>query len=555
MRTMDNNEELERGYRGSTTLKRIGEKLNWTPEQELEMAKCLFDPIYFGENYMKIVHVDHGMMTIPLRDYQKEIITTAVNERKIIAECARQSGKTTAITVLVLWYIIFHEDKNVAILANKAETAQEILFRIKLAYEMLPKWMAHGIRKWNERSMWLENGTRVRAAATSATNIRGTTNNIVIIDEAAHIEGWDKFSTSVLPTISSGDTTKIILISTVNGLNHFWRITEAARAGKSDYKLISVDWTRVPGRDEDWKRQALADLNFDMDRFEQEYSNRYLGSSGTLIAGWKLEIMKNDFQDPIMEHVGITLFERADPNRQYIGVADVSRGRMLDYSVLQVIDITEMPYRQVAMVRSNKLTPIEFSEIINTVGRQYNMCPILVEINDIGGQVADMLYYDHEYEMVLNTESAGRMGKRVCSTYTNGKTDRGIRTTRNVKTEGCYLLKILIEQNGLVIRDKETHFELSTFSKASETAQYEAEEGMHDDTVMPLVLFAWLTSDNYFKDLTSINPIAELRERDSMLAEADMVPFGFYADGVSEDPPVVIHNDLWFHVQDPYFDK
>lgn len=535
-----------KGYRGSSTLKRSNVQIDWTPEKVQEMVKCAQDPIYFAENHMKIVNVDKGLITIPLYDYQQEIITTVLNERFTVAECSRQSGKTTSITVFVLWYIIFNPNKTVAILANKAETAREILSRIQLAYEHLPKWLQQGVVEWNKGSFELENGSRVLAAATSSNNIRGYSINLLIIDEAAFIDNWDEFFTSVFPTISSGSSTKLVLVSTVNGLNHFYKITSLARQGKNDYKLISVPWQRVPGRDEKWKEKTLAAMNFDYDRFAQEFENQYLGSSGTLIAGWKLQELVP--QTPIAEHAGICQYERPNKNRTYVGVADVSRGKGLDYSALQIVDVTEMPYQQVFTFRDNTTTPGDFAEIINRVGRQYNGCSILVEVNDIGQQVAESLYFDYEYENLLFTESAGKQGKRITMSYKSSGTDRGIRTTKTVKAIGCSMLKLLIEQNQLIIHDFETIHELSTFSKKG--ASYEAEQGCHDDLVMCLVLFGWLTEQKFFKDLTDINTLLKLREKSVEDLNEDMLPFGFIDDGIDPVSDDMSHRDDYWIVVD-----
>lgn len=522
------------GYRGSSTLKKTGVTIEWTVDRVEEMMKCANDPIYFAENYMKIVHVDRGLITIPLYDYQKEIITTAKDNRFVIAECARQSGKTTAITVLVLWYIIFHDNKKVAILANKAETARDILGRIQLAYQHLPDWMQQGIDgDWNKGSFTLENGSNVIASATSSDNIRGRTINLLIIDECAHIEGWEDFSTSVMPTISSGKSTKIVLISTVNGLNHFHEYTTGAREGGNDYKLISVHWSQVPGRDEKWKENTLRMMNNNHDKFAQEFENRYLGSSGTLIAGWKLELLRS--KTPLVEGKdhGIYLYERPIPGHTYIGVADVSRGKGLDYSALQIIDVSTMPYRQVMVFRDNFTTPGDFAEIITRLGRKYNNAALLVEVNDIGQQVADSMYFDYEYDNILFTESAGKAGKRITHSYKNASTDRGIRTTKTVKAIGCSMLKLLIEGDKLLINDRNTIIELSKFSKKNNS--YEAEEGATDDLVMCLVLFAWLSEQKYFKDVTNINTLIQLRELTDDRLMHELLPFGFIDDGVSDN--------------------
>jgi hypothetical protein len=509
-----------RGYRGSGTLKRSNVAIQWTPELVQEYVKCASDPVYFSENHMSIVNVDKGLMTIELYDYQKEIIETVYKERYTVAECARQSGKTTAITCIVLHYILFNENKTVAILANKAETAREILSRIQLAYEHLPKWMQQGVIEWNKGSFELENGSRVIAAATSSNNIRGYAINLLIIDEAAFIEGWDKFFTSVLPTITSGQTTKIVLISTVNGLNHFYKITSLARQGQNNYKLISIPWQAVPGRDLKWKQDTLAAMNFDEDRFAQEFENRYLGSSGTLISGTKLQQLVP--QVPLSNKNGLSLYQKPIVGHSYFAVADVSRGKGLDYCALQVIDVTMMPYQQVCVFRDNTTTPADFAEICNRIGKEYNTAGILVEINDIGQQTADTLYFDYEYEHVLHTASAGSAGKRITMQYGKG-IDRGIRTTKTVKNVGCSMLKLLIEGDQLLVHDFDTIQELATFSKKNNS--YAAEEGCHDDLVMCLVLFAWVTEQRYFKEATDISTLIKLREiKDEQLMQ-DLIAF------------------------------
>lgn len=521
-----------KGFRGSNNLKGTGVKFEWTEERLQEMLRCEQDPIHFAQNHMRVVNVDRGLIQIDLYDYQKEIIETVLNNRFTVAECARQSGKTTSICAFVLWYIIFNPNVRVAILANKAETAREILSRIKLAYEYLPPWLQHGVGKWNEGSFALENGSSVIASATSSSNIRGFSINMLIIDEAAFIEGWEEFFTSVFPTITSGKSTKVVLVSTVNGLNHFHQITSLARKEKNDYKLISVDWTKVPGRDEEWKRQTLAGMNFNYDKFAQEYENRYLGSSGTLISGAALERLSFEIPEPDVKNEGINLYERPKVGHTYTLIADVSRGKGLDYSAIQVIDVTSMPYKQVLTYRDNMTGPSDFAEVINRVGRQYNNAWVLVEVNDIGGQVADMLYSDFEYENMMLSEAAGSKGKRITLVWNGNGTDRGIRTTKVVKSVGCSMLKLLVEGDQLIIQDHDTIEELSHFSKKG--VSYEAEEGWNDDLTMCLVLFAWLTEQKFFKDLTDIHTLLKLREKTAEQIENDLLPFGFIVDGTED---------------------
>lgn len=357
-----------------------------------------------------------------------------------------------------------------------------------------------------------------------------TSHNCLIIDEAAHIENWDAFYTSVFPTISSGKETKIVLISTVNGLNHFWEFTQGARKKTNNYNLITVSWEMVPGRDEKWKQDTLAQMNHNTDKFAQEFENRYLGSSGTLIAGWKLEQLESSI--PIKKGLGISQYQKPKLGKTYVAIADVSHGKGLDYSALQIIDVTQMPYQQVLTFRDNFTTPGDFAELINRLCREYNSATLLVEVNDIGQHVAETLYFDYEYDNMLFTESAGKAGKRITHSFKSSATDRGIRTTKTVKSIGCSMLKLLIEQDQLIVHDATTIWELSKFSKKNDT--YVAEPGATDDLTMCLVLFGWLSEQKYFKDLTNINTIIKLREFSEEQLINDLVPFGFIDDGTSD---------------------
>lgn len=521
-----------RGYLGSSTIKRSNVPIEWTPERIEEFMKCRDDPLYFARNYVYVVNVDEGKILIDPYDYQEEIVRAVQENRRVVAELARQSGKTTAIVIFVIWYIIFHNDKVVAILANKADTAREILGRVQLAYELLPAWLQQGVVEWNKGSFELENGSKVLAGTTSSSSIRGRSINVLVVDECAHIPNFPDFYASVFPTISSGKTTKVVLISTVNGLNHFYTITSRARRGENDYKLISVPWNRVPGRDEKWRQETLAGMNYDYEKFAQEFENQYLGSSGTLIAGWKLKELVG--QVPMHESEGVRQYEEPREGRLYVGVADTSRGKGMDYSALQILDVTEMPYRQVCTFHDNMSTTADFASAVNRLGKLYNNAGLLVELNDMGQAVADTLYHDFEYENMFFTESAGSKGKKVTQAYgSQGKTtEYGVTTSKTVKSVGCSMMKLLIEQNQLLINDTETIEELSRFSKKGNS--YEAEEGYHDDLVMCLVLFAWLSDQQLFKEMTDINTLMQLRERTEDQMVESLTPFGFIDDGTRE---------------------
>jgi hypothetical protein len=519
---------FEKGYNGNPLLKKARRQIDWTPQMVQEWLKCAQDPIYFAEKYIKIVHVDHGFIPIRLYDYQKEIIEKLQNNRRVTVVTSRQAGKTTTAAAIILHYILFNEHKTVALLANKGDAAREILDRIKIAYEALPDWLQQGVEEWNKGSIVLENGCKVLAAATSSSAIRGKSISLLYIDEAAFVENWDEFFASVFPTISSGETTKILFTSTPNGLNHFYKTCEGAKQDLNGYKFVEVPWQRVPGRDEKWRKETLGAMDFDMEKFAQEFECAFLGSSGTLISGAALKSLVSKV--PLTQSDGLTQYFRPEPNHKYVIVADVSRGKGLDYSAFQVVDVTGMPYQQVCVFKNNMITPLDYAGIINGVSKLYNSATILVEINDVGAQVVDSLHYDYESELIIYTENAGARGKRISGGF--GNAERGIRTTKTVKAIGCSMLKLLVEQHQLIINDHDTIYELSRFSKKG--TSYEAEPGANDDLVMCMVLFAWMSDQQYFKDLTDINTLMKLREKTEEEMESGMTPFGFMADGHDE---------------------
>ena len=549
---MDNVEEpyIERGYKGNTNLKRRDEAIDWTPELVQEYVKCAQDPIYFIEKYMKIISINKGLVNFTLYDYQKTMIKSMTNNRYSVIATARQAGKSTTTCGFILWYIIFHADKTVALLANKGDTAREILGRIQLAYQHLPKWLQQGVVEWNKGSFVLENNSRVVAAATSSDAIRGYSINLLFIDEAAFIDTWDEFFTSVYPTISSGDESKIVLVSTPNGLNHFHKIWSDANQGKNQYNPTQVMWYDVPGRDEKWKEDTIAAMSGDVEKFNQEYCVEFLGSSGTLIAGYKLKQLASIH--PIVEKEGLKQYKEARKDRTYTCLVDTSRGKGLDYSAFQIIDVTEMPYEQVCVFRDNNITPTDYCTVIHRITKIYNDAAVLVEINDIGGQVADLLYYEFDMDNLLITQNDGRAGKRISSGFGGGAYDRGVRTTKTVKSVGCSIMKLLIEQDQLILHDHETIYELSTFSRRGKS--YEAEPGKHDDLVMCLVLFSWLSDQKYFRELTDINTLKKIRDREEEEIEEELTPFGFVqlaTDGPDLDLPKD-ENWIWAGEFDQY---
>lgn len=520
-----------KGYQGNINLKRAGMEVQWTPELVEEWLRCSKDPVYFIETYMKIVHIDEGLISFKLRDYQLEMLDAMVNNRYTIIGTARQAGKSTTTCGYILWYIIFHAEKTVALLANKGDTAREILQKVQLGYQHLPKWLQHGIVEWNKGSVVLENGSRVLATATSSDNIRGFTINLLFIDEAAHIENWEDFFASVFPTISSGTSSKVVLVSTPKGLNHFYKIWEDSAQGRNTYKRVMVTYDKIPGRDEKWKNETLAAMGFDQDKFAQEHCVEFMGSSGTLIAGWKLKELVHF--NPEFERDGLRRYEMPIEGHKYMICADVSEGKGMDHSTMQVLDVTQMPYKQVCTYRNNMVATPDFVYILHQHGKMYGEAPILIETNiPMGWECGRMLHDDLEYENVLYTANAGSKGKKISSGY-GANVDIGIKTSKSTKATGCSMLKLLIESEQLIISDFHTISELSTFSRDTK-ASFSAEPGCHDDCVMALVLFAWLSKENYFRDVTDINTMQNLKDKSEEEIIDDMIPFGFFDDHVPD---------------------
>lgn len=512
------------GYLGNNNLKKSNVKLNFTPEQIKEYVKCSKDPVYFIKTYVKIINVDLGLVPFEMWPFQETMVTTAVKERFVIAKMPRQVGKTTTVASTILWSILFNQNYNVAILANKEKQAREILSRIQLAYEHLPRWMQQGIVEWNKGNLEIENGSKVLASSTTSSAIRGGSFNLVYLDEFAFVPSniQEDFFASVYPTISSGKTTKVLITSTPNGLNMFYKLWVDSEEGRNSYKRIDVHWSHVPGRDEDWKLETIK--NTSEEQFRQEFECEFLGSSNTLISPSVLRRMV--FRTPIKaSEQGLRIYSDPEQGRLYSLVADTSRAKGLDYSAFVVVDITETPYRTVCTFRNNTISSLIYPTVIEQTAKHYNNCICLIETNDIGQQVADILYHELEYENILYTNSDGN-GQYISSGHSRGQ-NIGVRTSKQVKRIGCNIFKTLVESNKLIIEDYNTIYELSRF--ALKNASYEAEEG-NDDLVMCHVLFAWMTAQDYFKEITSSDIRLNLYNEQQKMIEESMLPFGIIDD-------------------------
>ena len=528
-------------YLGNPNLKKVGTEIQFTKEQIQEYLKCKEDPVYFAMNYIKIISLDEGIVPFKMWDFQQELIESFHEHRFNIAKLPRQTGKSTTCVSYLLHYILFNDNVNVGILANKLSTARDLLSRLQLAYEQLPLWIQQGIVVYNKGSMELENGSKILAASTSASAVRGMSFNIIFLDEFAFIPNHiaEQFFSSVYPTITSGTSTKVIIISTPNGMNHFYKLWVDAQKDRNGYAWTEVHWSKVPGRDARWKETTIA--NTSVRQFTQEFECEFLGSVDTLITASKLRTLTYD--DPISTNGSLDVYENPIRDHDYIICVDVSRGLSQDYSAFVVIDITKAPWQLVAKYRDHDIRPMLFPNIIYNVATNYNNAYVLTEVNDIGEGVASMLFYDIEYENVLMCAMRGRSGQVVGQGFSGNKTQMGVKMSKTVKAQGCSNLKTLIEDDKLLVKDYNIVAELTTFIQNKQS--FEADEGYNDDLVMCLVIFAWLVQQDYFKEMTDQDIRRRIYEEQKNQIEQDMAPFGFIDDGLEDSQVLDDSGNIW----------
>jgi len=527
-------------YLGNPNLKKANVPTNFSPKQVKEFIKCSQDPVHFIQNYIKIVSLDKGLVPFDMYDFQVDMVRKFDQDRFNIAKLPRQSGKSTIVTSYLLWYVLFNDNVNVAILANKAATAREMLGRLQLSYENLPKWMQQGIVGWNKGSLELENGSKILAASTSASAVRGMSFNVIFLDEFAFIPNHiaDQFFSSVYPTISSGKSTKVIIISTPHGMNMFYKLWHDAERGKNEYTTTEVHWSQVPGRDDVWKEQTIA--NTSEEQFRVEFECEFLGSVDTLISASKLRTMT--YEDPLTSNQGLDVYIKPEEGHQYTITVDVARGVTKDYSAFTVIDTSTIPYQLVAKYRNNTIKPLLFPNIIHQVACAYNHAYVLVEVNDIGAQIGDILQFDLEYDNLLMSAMRGRAGQVIGQGFSGTKVQLGVKMSTTVKKQGCSNLKQLLEDDKLLLNDYDIISELTTFIQKGQA--WEAEDGCNDDLAMCLVIFSWLATSDYFKELHDSDVRARMYKEQREGIEQDMAPFGFVDDGLGDETEV-IDGEVW----------
>jgi len=515
----------QRGYNGNVNLRPTGIKIDYTQEQLEELLKCSEDVEYFINNYVKIVSLDGGLIQFKLYDYQKRFVNTVMSNRFVVAMMGRQQGKTQSSAAMLLHHLIFNKNYTIAILANKASQSREIMSRLQLMYEYLPPWLQHGIKAWNKGDIELENGSKAFSSATSASAIRGKSVNMLYLDEFSHVDPnkAEDFFVSSYPTVSSGKTTKIIMTSTPNGYNLFWKFWDGAVKGTNGFVPVKADWFENPNRDDQWlneQRKVLGEV-----KFSQEVLISFLGSSNTLVNGTFLSRIST--MSPEFSNDGVDILIPPDKAKSYVTCVDVSRGLSGDFSTAVVIDISEMPYKVAAKYKSNEITPLLFPSVIRRLALDYNQSLVLIELNDAGEQVANILFNDLEYENILSTYT--ERGKQFPTFSGAGKTRPGLVTSKSTKSIGCSQLKILIEETKLLVNDSDILAELSTFIESK--GSYAADSGYHDDLVMPLVSFGWLSSTELFKQLVNSDIRNSIYATRQQQIESGLTPFGFVDDG------------------------
>lgn len=536
-------------YRGNELLKRPGISYEYTKETVLEVSRCQDDYLYFMKNYCQIVSLDGGLIKFDMFDFQEKFVNTIHENRFTIGMMPRQQSKTTCVAAYILWYILFNEYKTIGILAHKHPAAREVLDRIKSMYELLPKWLQDGVVVWNKGSIELENHSKIFTAATTASSCRGKSVSLLYIDEAAFIQNdlWDEFWAATYPTVSSGSDTKVIISSTPKGYNSFWKIWKGAEEKTNGFVKFLSRWQEHPKRDQAWadkQLEALKEVGF-----AQEVECSFVGSSFTLVSGHVIHAMvpsKNIFSND-----GLDVLEYAKNDHTYVLVADTSKGVGGDYSAFTVVDITELPFTIVAKYRNNNISPLLYPTAIYNVAKRYNEAYVLIEINS-SEQVAEILFGEMEYENILQVIKGKRGGQVVTYGFGTGKAQLGVNTDKKVKRIGCANLKSLIEENKILISDADIIAELSTFIEKRGT--YSADTGYHDDLVMTLVLFSWLTTQNYFKTLTDDNLRKKMYLNRMIEIENHTLPIGHFITG---NEPITLNTtiagDYWVVKETPDF--
>lgn len=516
-----------RGYKNNPNLKQVGEEISFTRDQIAEQIRCEKDPIYFLETYGKIVALGKGVVPFKLFPYQKRFIHSIVNNRKIVGKIGRQQGKSTIVAGYYAWFCLFNNNTTSAILANKLAVAKEIFSRVQFIIENCPKWLQQGISEWNKTSLELENGARVFCSATSPSAVRGFSVDNIFLDEFAHLSPnlAEEFIASVFPTLSSSPTSKLIIVSTPKGMNHFYSLWDEAERGVNGFATVSAEWHENPNRDEKWLADQLKELK--QLKFNQEVLCDFLQSGSTLVSVPKLRAQSILTPEMVLRDGSLRKFVDPIKDHSYVMTVDTARGKELDYSAFVVIDISVKPYQVVCTYKNNSIQTLVYPEVVMRIAQLYNDAFVLIEVNDLGQQVADILFYDLEYENVYMSRGSDSLKEGA-----GGGASPGFRTTKKTKAIGCNMLKDLIENDQLTVSDEQIISELTVFVRVGNT--YKAEEGKHDDLAMCLIFFGYLVSMPVFQNLFDFSLREQFFADQLHEVEEQMLPLGFFDNGLTE---------------------
>ena len=515
-------------YKNNECLRNYGINFTYTQEQICEIIKCKADKEYFIKKYCYIINQDIGLIKFNLYKYQKRLLKKITSSKRLIVKAPRQSGKTITMAADILHYVLFNDNKTVAIVAHKATAAKDVLARIKLMYEHLPYWMQQGVRTWNKKNIKLENNNEIITGATTSSSIRGRAISYLYLDEFAFVSStlFDEFFKSVYPTVASAKTAKIVMSSTPNGLNHFYKFWTEAIEKINGFKYFAVKWNDIPGRNAAWRKKTINEIG--LEEFRQEFETEFLGSSHTLICAEKLRALA--FKNPIFKQFDgkLKVYEKAKVDEviengkiikrtphTYVAVCDVAEGVGEDASTVQVVDVTTLPYSLAASYEDDEIPTNIYHTIIDALAKMYNNAVVIIENNAIGSEVNTMLFEDTEYENIFFD-----------------KKKNGMRMTKHTKKIGCAKLKVMLENDQLAIHDFDTIRQLSKFIKFKHS--FKGEAGSHDDLVTPLILFAYFMGNKLWVerwlDIENVHKLMFKKRLEQI--ESEDLPFGYFNNGI-----------------------
>lgn len=474
-------------YKGNENLLRGNATLKWTKEMEEDLRLCRKSILHFAENHFYILTLDEGRRKIELYKYQKRLLKSYKSNRFNVVLSSRQSGKTTTITIYALWLTCFFDDKRITIVANKADTAEEIFARIKMAFEELPLYLKPPVKSWRKNGFALGNGSAIQVSTTSSAGPRGSTSNLLLIDEMAHCpnEVMKELWKSAIPIISSSKNSQIIVISTPNGTdNKFYEIYQESQKENSEWNLERVDWWDVPGRDEEWKRSTIAQLGSEQD-FEQEFGNQFFTKGKAVIDAKLLEELKAKCKEPVLvlDEGAYKVFDFPKENDFYVVGVDVGEGIGRSNTVVQIMNVSDLTnIKQAAIYANNEISPYHFGTRLMGILDDWGRPPVLIENNNSGQQVLDVLGKIHNYENIVSYYSEG-MSKH----YKNDNR-LGIHSHTNTKYRGTANLRYWINSlNAVEFYDLDTLLEINNFIQHPNYTYSKRTNDDFDDRVFALI--------------------------------------------------------------------